>query len=404
VPKEAFTSTGERDLALEYRALLAANAKLLAKYTSACATIESLRKSRAEVLGRSDRMHRVLEGDFNLIEEIFGSLSTEMLAMIVNGSATLSAKVVLIGEGLLADSVRDVLRATGREVESAALSAVLPPGPDDVVYAAPAFDPGHYERIHALRARTSPRRVYTLFQLFAPACLFRFVEGVLGYHVQPSDRLLRMMTGKRILPSLARLNERYPLKGKKVLEYGPLDGAMTGNLVALGVGTLHCVEVHMLNVLKVLAAKQMLGWRNVEVIPDDMHTVDGWAYGRYDLAVAHGVYYHSVAPFRFLENLTTLADAVFLGGFCANPARLKRPLVTLEHEGHSYRAQPFRDRPENDGAGIHASGYYFMPDDLIALIARQGFDVEVIDLDESPAHKAGGSYLRVLARRKQPVQ
>jgi hypothetical protein len=401
--KGAFTSTGTRDLARECRQLQDANAKLLAKYTSARATIESLRKSRAEVLGRSEKLHRVLEGDFNLIEEIFGSLSTEMLAMIVNGSASLSAKVLVIGEGSVAESVLDVLRATGRDVESAGLSAELPPGSDDVVYAAPAFDPAHYERISALRAGGGGR-VHTLFQLFAPACLFKFVEGALGYHVQPSERLLRFMTGQRILPSLTRLNERYPLQGKKVLEYGPLDGAMTGNLVALGVGTLHCVEVHMLNVLKVLAAKQMLGWRNVEVIPDDMHTVDGWAYGHYDLAVAHGVYYHSIAPFRFIKNLTTLADAVFLGGFCANPARLKRPLVTLDHEGHSYRAQPFRDRPENDGAGIHPSGYYFMPDDLIALIARQGFDVEVIDLDESPAHKAGGSYLRVLARRKQPVQ
>jgi hypothetical protein len=111
------------------------------------------------------------------------------------------------------------------------------------------------------------------------------------------------------------------------------------------------------------------------------------------------VYYHSAAPFVFLRNLTTLGDAIYLGGFCANKDRLAAPLVTFEHDGHSYRAQPFRDALASDGGGIHPTGYYFVPEDLAAFFTRQGFDYETIDLEETPLHKQGGYYVRALARR-----
>ena len=51
---------------------------------------------------------------------------------------------------------------------------------------------------------------------------------------------------------------------------------------------------------------------------DDFHNADAHKYGRFDLAFAHGVYYHSFAPFLFFENLISLSDNIFIGGYTTN--------------------------------------------------------------------------------------
>ena len=359
------------------------------------------RDALAETLARFEPMRKVVHEDHLILDDVLATMDIAELALLVGHSTSLSEEVLVCGNDALVDRVTEVLRAA-RHTVTRVREDDRDPARDglDLVYVARAFEPTTYEAVSSLRTQRKGR-VLTLLEVFGAACLFRAIDALVGYHVGPNLKLLEYMTGETILPPLARLNDRFPLAGKRVIEFGPLDGAMTGNLVALGAREVVCVEVRLMNVIKMLAARQWLRWDHVQVVNDDMHTVDAARHGRFDLVVAHGVYYHSIAPFQFLRNLVTLGDAIYLGRFCANPARLVRPLVELPFEGHVYRAQPFDDPLQSDGAGIHPIGYYFIPEDVVAFFEREGMSVEVIDLEESPAHKAGGTYLRLLARARQ---
>jgi 16S rRNA A1518/A1519 N6-dimethyltransferase RsmA/KsgA/DIM1 with predicted DNA glycosylase/AP lyase activity len=88
-----------------------------------------------------------------------------------------------------------------------------------------------------------------------------------------------------------------------VIEFGPLEGCLTAGLVKLGVKSLTCIEARAENAIKTLVACHAFDWKNVKLVMDDFHNVNQFKYGTYDLVFAHGVYYHSLAPFLFLENL-----------------------------------------------------------------------------------------------------
>jgi hypothetical protein len=256
-----------------------------------------------------------------------------------------------------------------------------------------------YELVHRLRSERGGR-VFTADQVLAGGALFEAIDQLVGIYIRPQSKAIGYLAGHPIWDPVAQLAEREPLTGKRVVEFGPLDGCMTGSLVAAGADSVTCIEVRLANVLKVLVARQIMGWSNVQLVIDDMHNVDGFAYGRFDVVVAHGVYYHSEMPLRFLENLTTLGDTIFLGGYCVDPARPRGPLVDLRHRDLSVRAQPFEEKTANDGAGVHPHGYYFVSDDLVRLLSDWGFAVEVLSLEPTRADRRASHYIRLIARRR----
>jgi hypothetical protein len=135
------------------------------------------------------------------------------------------------------------------------------------------------------------------------------------------------------------------------------------------------------------------------VLVEDMHMVDANLIGRFDLVIASGTYYHSGDPLRFLRNLTTLSDAIFVGGFCADPKRLLNLLVELRDGEDVYRAQPYTDKLNNDGGGAHATGYYFLPEDLLLFMERHGYENTIINEWETPPNRNAGRYLQFLSRK-----
>ena len=370
-----------------------------------------VRRDRHEALARGQQQHerQALGRDARPLHESVRTLEPASVGMLAGarpaGLHTLGQQVVIVGETRDAEMLADALRTTGRTVRVTTVEvlteALAQTPPDaDVVVVEPAATPEAYTLVHRLRFEQG-RRAFTADQLLGGAALFEAINQLVGVYVQPLSKALGYLAGDPVWEPIARLAEREPLTGKRVVEFGPLDGCMTGSLVAAGVASVTCVEVRLANVLKVLVSRQVMGWPNVELVIDDMHNVDGHAYGQFDLVVAHGVYYHSAAPFRFLENLTTLGDTIFLGGYCADPDQPRAPLVTLQYGEHTVRAQPFREKPANDGAGVHPSGYYFVPADLIRLFEAWGFDVEVVDQETVPAERNASQYLRLIARRRE---
>jgi hypothetical protein len=145
-----------------------------------------------------------------------------------------------------------------------------------------------------------------------------------------------------------------------------------------------------------VVAKQALGWEKVRVVMDDFHNCHAATYGRYDLVMAHGVYYHSIAPFLLLENVCSLSDAIFVGGFCATDALPAWDWLTLEHDGRSYRAKKYHE-VEHFMAGVNSYGYFFAPEDLLRFFHERGFETRILAAPKLATPT--DCYLRFLARK-----
>ena len=129
---------------------------------------------------------------------------------------------------------------------------------------------------------------------------------------------------------------------------------------------------------------------------NDFHDVNSDKYGKYDLVFAHGVYYHSISPFLFLENIVSLGDNIFIGGFCATEDNPVGEFEILEYNGSKYRVKKYVESSDFT-AGINTFGYFFHKDDLIKYFALQGYKIKVIS--DSLEDITAGIFLRFLAQR-----
>jgi hypothetical protein len=130
---------------------------------------------------------------------------------------------------------------------------------------------------------------------------------------------------------------------------------------------------------------------------DDFHNAHANKYGRFDLAFAHGVYYHSVAPFVFLENLVSLSDHIFLGGFCATDNLPFEEWQNLEYDGRLYRVKCYIESTSFT-AGINKHAWFFHKEDLKRFFAERGFEITTIS--DEPSIITAGNYTRFLASKK----
>lgn len=238
------------------------------------------------------------------------------------------------------------------------------------------------------------RQISTLGELVAPFTQITTLMTRLDYFLSSPDEAFPIYLGKEFFGPLKELNALLPLDGKRVIEFGSFDGYQSLGLSHLG-AELTCIEARGDNVAKTRAALDAFGYRNARILMDDFHNCHGNKYGRFDLAFAHGVYYHSVAPFVFLQNLVSLSDNIFLGGFCATDDLPATPWITLRHDGHAYRAKIYAEAT-GFTAGINDHGYFFHKDDLKSFLVQRGFRILPVS-DEASAVTAG-NFSRFLAQ------
>jgi hypothetical protein len=244
----------------------------------------------------------------------------------------------------------------------------------------------HWERI------AGGAGLILLSELLGPFAVIQYLRSKFDYFV-PMENSIDLYLGYTYWPPLQALNELFPLKGRSVIEFGPFDGYQTVGLSSLG-ANVTAIEARAENVIKTQAGLAAAGL-NARLIIDDFHNAA--KYGRFDLAFAHGVYYHSVAPFVFLRNLVSLSDNILIGGFCATDELPVSAWSTLTHESATYRAKKYFEGTSYT-AGINSIGYFFHGDDLMMFFEKHGFDIIVISDEQQKA--TAGRFLRFLARRK----
>jgi hypothetical protein len=325
----------------------------------------------------------------------FAAIATRALASL-DGSP-----LVLAGTDARYAEVVEKLRSAGRTIEWRPWTwgdraEVLAAGESATVVLCllPQTAP-EWTAVAALKGQLGVR-LRLITELLLPYSQITHLHGKLDYAIPELDRLFQRYLGGRISRPIELLDACWPIAGRSVIEFGPLDGGQTADLFQRGAASVTCIEARPENVAKTRAAGDALGWRNLRLVMDDFHNADATRYGRYDLVFAHGVYYHSVAPFVFLENLRTLGDTIFLGGFCATETNPPAPWVELAYEGRAYRAKIYREADWFD-AGVNTDAYHFDGEDLMRFFTERGHTVRIIS-DEDPKVTTG-RYLRFLVTK-----
>ncbi len=256
----------------------------------------------------------------------------------------------------------------------------------------------HWRMIRELRKMRDPYKVINMSELVLPITTIQLTQQFLGYFKPTIDEITGIYVGDVLLGGLHEVDELLSLKGKRVIEFGPGDGVQTAGLVSLGAKEVTCIELRAENIIKLIAARHVFGWENVNIIHDDMHNVSSLNYGHFDLAVAHGVYYHSLAHFFFFENLLSLANNILLGGFYATEDAPECGWEVLEYGGDKYRAKTYYEGIGHFGSGANETSYLFHRDDLMGFFEKRNCEIILISdqTEHSPTDKRG--YLRFLAR------
>lgn len=249
-----------------------------------------------------------------------------------------------------------------------------------------------------LELRRSSMRVLGIYELLLPCTLLDFAQKTLRYFVGTLEGITPLYLGESFFGPLDRLDELLPIRGLRVIEFGPGDATQTAGLVALGAAEITCIELRAENVLKTFAARELLAWNNVNVVMDDFHNVSSLNYGPYDLVVAHGVYYHSFAPFLFFENVLSLAGNIFFGGFYATDA-VEAPYETLRHGDKEYRVKVYAEHTTSRGGGANTVGYLFTREDLIRVFRAAGREVTTISDAPRTSSTDPRGYIRILIRQ-----
>jgi phospholipid N-methyltransferase len=268
----------------------------------------------------------------------------------------------------------------------------LPDGAQVVICSVPLSDE-HWRVIRELKRRHGAR-VTGIQEIVLPFTPILFALNKLNYFLKTIDELAPMYLGEQWFGPIDRLNDLFPLGGKRVIEFGPFDGAQTAGLVHHGVRELVCIEARAENFIKPLIAKEIFGWDQARLVMDDMHNADEVKYGRFDLAFCHGTYYHSISPFVLLENLVSLSDNIFVGGFVLKE---DAPFEIVSYEGEDYRVQPYTEEEGWFTAGVNKTSYYFHPDDLTQFFSSRGYQITLMDDEES--EWASNRFYRFFASR-----
>ncbi|MBI2439765.1 MAG: class I SAM-dependent methyltransferase [Lentisphaerae bacterium] len=206
------------------------------------------------------------------------------------------------------------------------------------------------------------------------------------------------------------LNQRLSVAGLTVLELGPLEGGHTWQLERLGAARILALEANRRAFLKCLIVKELLELKRARFRCVDFMAYLEAAPEPVDLCVASGVLYHLAQPVVFLEQVSRVAQSMFLWTHYYDETIIRRNQaiafrfsagVKAEHGG--FRHTLYR---RNYGAGLFARrsygggesfGHWLSRDDILGALRHFGLGEIEVNF-EQPDHPHGPCFA-LIARR-----
>lgn len=202
------------------------------------------------------------------------------------------------------------------------------------------------------------------------------------------------------------------LRGKDVLELGPLEGAHTATILGAGARSVLAIEANRDAFLRCLITKEVLELRDASFRLGNFVAFLEQDARNWPLVMASGVLYHMTDPLRLLELLAQRTDCLYLWTHVVDdqdmPAGDARRgyLAAPERRDWLGRSVTLYPRPYGEPnsptfcGGMDAAPRWMTKTDLLSGLCELGFD-SVILAHETPDHPQGPA-LSILARRTVP--
>jgi hypothetical protein len=190
-------------------------------------------------------------------------------------------------------------------------------------------------------------------------------------------------------PRIAWAIESYgDLRGRTVLELGPLEAAHTWMLARAG-AQVDAIESNQLAYFKCLITKEILGFPNARFFLGDFVAGLEQNEKRYDFIVASGVLYHMRDPLRLLQAMADRTDVIYLWTVMVNNDKI-RPSGRRMFNGVDVRlySMPYGRRDVAFCGGPSDRPNWMYRDDILAVLKSLGFtDLSIAhDLQANPGN------------------
>ena len=184
---------------------------------------------------------------------------------------------------------------------------------------------------------------------------------------------------RRIVQTIADLSMK-PWNQLRILDLGSLEGIYSLEFASHGAEVV-AIEGRESNNAHARFAAEVLEFRNVEFITDDVRNLSPEKYGQFDVVFCSGILYHLAGAdaCRFLASITKVCKRLTI---IDTHVGLK-PDHSIRWEGHSYSGFVFRehapeDTPEVKGSKKWASldnetSFWFTKPSLLNLLRDVGF-------------------------------
>jgi hypothetical protein len=197
------------------------------------------------------------------------------------------------------------------------------------------------------------------------------------------------------------------LRGKSVLELGPLEGGHSYMLERAGCSVL-AIEGNTAAFLKCLVIKEVVGLTRTRYVCGDFVEYLRQSPPRVDLVIASGVLYHMAEPLDLLANVSAVTDRLFIWTHYYDPAASKpdpsrfKSEETREQKG--FRCPVFYI--EYEIAATQWNGFCGGPrrfsrwmrrEDILGALAHFGF-ARIETWAEQPDHPHGPAFALIATR------
>lgn len=159
------------------------------------------------------------------------------------------------------------------------------------------------------------------------------------------------------------LNEQIKggLKGKTVLELGPLEGAHTWMIEQCGAKSVLAIEANSRAFLKCLITKEVMEMKTASFMLGDFNQYLASSGKKFDVCVASGILYHQPDPLETLRLISNVSDILLLWTHYYDEAIISRNNIK----------RGFNSAPATHTIGKHSVAYY--PKRYMESTGWQGF-------------------------------
>jgi Protein of unknown function (DUF1698) len=192
--------------------------------------------------------------------------------------------------------------------------------------------------------------------------------------------------------------------GRTVLELGPLEAGHSYMFQTRGAARVVAVEANSRAFMKCLCVKEVLNLDRVQFKLGDFMRFLEENTERFDIISASGVLYHMMEPIKLLELISRFTDRIYIWThyydekIIAGNVKLSHkfePLVTRDHEGHSYECsrQSYKEHLDWVGfsGGPKPTSVWLTRSSILDTLRHFGFsDIEVNF--EQPDHPNGPAF------------